>query len=468
MLQHKRSRQKRLVRQPMRVALFHLGFFYSGGGEKLVLEEMRALRATGIDVDCFAPYVDRKRCFPDMPEVAEVQSLLPPPPEWLPMKDPLWIALTCILIPLFALRFQAYDIFFGANQPGAWIAFVLSRLLRIPYVIYLAHPIRILHPREIDRISEIRIREGDHRFISLLTRTAGWFLDWADRISVDQASAVLTNGRHVGNWFRKVYNRESLDCPAGCHPIAQTALEYANRWSGDICVSGTKIQKPFVLLSNRHVPQKRFEYAIWAMKQIARDVPGLSLVITGQETEYTDQLKYLVGGLRLTDRVQFIGLVPEKELRVLYRQSVVYVYPSPEEDFGMGIIEAMAAGTPVVAWRNGGPTVTVVDEETGFLVEPYDVDEFSESMLALASNPSLSERMGRRGHRRAKGLFSYERHSQVLLQTLQAALDSSELPEAEVFPHIAATNSIIERSNIPIDNQDLDAVEVFEHVRSRE
>ena len=49
----------------LRIAIFHLGFFYSGGGEKLVLEEIRGLRALGHEVTCFAPYVDRERCFPD-------------------------------------------------------------------------------------------------------------------------------------------------------------------------------------------------------------------------------------------------------------------------------------------------------------------------------------------------------------------------------------------------------------------
>ena len=67
----------------LRIAIFHLGFFYSGGGEKLVLEEIRGLRALGHDVTCYAPYVDREGCFPDIPEMAEVEPLLPPPPAWL-------------------------------------------------------------------------------------------------------------------------------------------------------------------------------------------------------------------------------------------------------------------------------------------------------------------------------------------------------------------------------------------------
>ncbi len=87
----------------------------------------------------------------------------------------------------------------------------------------------------------------------------------------------------------------------------------------------------------------------------------------------------------------------------------------------MGIVEAMALGTPVVAWNNGGPTITVRDRLTGFLAEPYDTGEFAEKLLTLLTNASLAERMGRAGHRRARELFSYERHVKLLEKPLLAA-----------------------------------------------
>jgi glycosyltransferase involved in cell wall biosynthesis len=98
------------------------------------------------------------------------------------------------------------------------------------------------------------------------------------------------------------------------------------------------------------------------------------------------------------------------------------VYPSPEEDFGMGIIEAMAAGTPVVAWNRGGPKFSIKDGETGYLIKPYDAYDFAEKMLMLANEPSQVERMGRAAHKRAKEHFSYDRHHQILEEALLEAL----------------------------------------------
>ena len=405
----------------MKIAIFHLGFFYSGGGEKLVLEEIKGLRALGHEVSCYAPYVDRLHCYPGVPEMDEIRPLLPPPPVWLPMKDPIWVTLSCLLIPLLSWRFRHYDIFFGANQPGPWFAFIISKILRKPYVIYLAQALRLLHPRTVDLENGIRIREGDHRFLMALKKSAGFVIDWADRLSIRNAAAVLTNGDHVKNWIWEVYGENSQLCPAGCHPIAEEKLNYEHRWEGNLSINGAFIERPFVLVTNRHAPMKRFEYALWALKWVLRQAPNLSMVITGQETEYTSQLKYLVRGLGLEGAVHFVGLVTENELQHLYRDACVYVYPSPEEDFGMGIVEAMGVGTPVVAWDNGGPTVTVRDGVTGFLVEPYDTEAFAERLLRLVTCPQVAERMGRASHRRARQFFSYERHVRLLERLLLAA-----------------------------------------------
>jgi glycosyltransferase involved in cell wall biosynthesis len=427
----------------MKIAVFHLGFFYSGGGEKLVLEEINGLRALGHVVDCYAPYVDRRGCYPDVKEMAEIRPLLPPPPRWLPMKDPLWVLLSCLLIPLMAAKFRGYDVLFGANQPGPWFAFVVGSLLRKPYVVYLAQAIRLLHPRQVDLENGIRIREGDHRFLMALKATAGRLIDWADRLSVRRSSLVLTNGLYVSNWIRDVYGVDNYSCPAGCHPIPDDDLNYALRRSGELRIGESQIRKPFILLTNRHSPMKRFEYALWALKAMLRSKPALRLVITGQETEYTDQLRYLVRGLGLERNVVFVGLVKESELASLYRQAALYVYPSPEEDFGMGLVEAMGSGTPVVAWNNGGPTSIVADKETGYLVEPYDVDAFADRMLSLVENPSLAEKLGRAAHRRAKDLFSYERHNQFLELALVGAVHGQP-GAAEIEARLVSVPTLVE------------------------
>ena len=61
----------------VRILVFHLGFYFSGGGEKLVLEEIKGFQRAGFEVECFAPIVDKKRCFPDIIKKYPIYPILP-------------------------------------------------------------------------------------------------------------------------------------------------------------------------------------------------------------------------------------------------------------------------------------------------------------------------------------------------------------------------------------------------------
>lgn len=122
-------------------------------------------------------------------------------------------------------------------------------------------------------------------------------------------------------------------------------------------------------------------------------------------------LRCLVDGLGSRTKVHFVDLVSEEHLTNLYGQAALYVYTFTDEDIGMGILEAMAHGTPVVAWNHGGPTSTVENGVTGFLATPDDANDFAEKVARLVTDPELAERMGRAGHNRVVQRFSFEQRA---------------------------------------------------------
>jgi glycosyltransferase involved in cell wall biosynthesis len=146
------------------------------------------------------------------------------------------------------------------------------------------------------------------------------------------------------------------------------------------------------------------------------------LVIPGPFTTHTPKLMELARALGTEDRVLFLGQISEADLQRLYREAAVYCYPAPEEDFGMGVIEAMAWGVPVVAWNYAGPTVTVVDGVTGYLAEPYRVGAYASAIAWLLQDPELRSRMGLAGRERAERSFSWDRHVQILERSLRSAV----------------------------------------------
>src|ERR1700716_2440453 len=70
-----------------RIAVFHCGFTYSGGGERLVIEEVLGLRRRGYEVECYAPTVDQNRCHPDLIRDVRVRTFLPQLPRWFPYRE---------------------------------------------------------------------------------------------------------------------------------------------------------------------------------------------------------------------------------------------------------------------------------------------------------------------------------------------------------------------------------------------
>ena len=140
-------------------------------------------------------------------------------------------------------------------------------------------------------------------------------------------------------------------------------------------------------------------------------------------------MRSLVTGLGLEDAVLFLGPVSEEELQSLYEGAAVYVYPAPEEDFGMGVIESMAKGVPVVAWNQAGPTVTVA-ADTGHLAEPLDVGDFAAGIIRLLDEREQNQRTGERAFEWARR-FDWERHIDILERAVLEVARAHEQLAAE-------------------------------------
>src|SRR5438477_3853534 len=291
---------------PRRIAVFHCGFTYSGGGERIVIEEVLGLRRRGFQVECYAPTVDGSRCYPDLLGEVGVRTFLPQLPRWFPFREAIQMAATSLLMPLYAWRFRDVDAIVGCNQPSAWIAWWAARLIDVPYVVYLNQPNRLVYPRNIDRQTGW-VANADYRLLAGIVLRATRFVAWADRRSVQEADQLLVNGDYIGDIIRGIYKREAIDCPAGCHVAASGfPRPVADRFSGGLTINGYPIRRPYVLLTNRHYPQKRFDLAIRAMAEVRKKHPRAQLVVPGPATSHTASLNSLVAELGMDDAVLFL------------------------------------------------------------------------------------------------------------------------------------------------------------------
>jgi sugar transferase (PEP-CTERM/EpsH1 system associated) len=169
---------------------------------------------------------------------------------------------------------------------------------------------------------------------------------------------------------------------------------------------GIPTDAPLVGSVGRFRPQKGYADLLVAMKQVKENAPNARLLLVGGGELQAD-LEAKVLSLGLDGVVTFAGIradVPEI-LAVLD----VFVLSSLWEGMPNAILEAMAAGLPVVATAVGGTPDVVVDGVTGFLVPPRDPSALAKALATLVRDPDLRRRMGQAGRERVLQHFSVER-----------------------------------------------------------
>ena len=166
-----------------------------------------------------------------------------------------------------------------------------------------------------------------------------------DRATEGRVHRYLAISQYVARRIALYYNRGS----SIVYPPVETTF-----YTPDPAVA----PKAELLVVSALVPYKRVDLAIRAAQRARLPV---TVVGDGPERQALEALS--------TDSVRFLGWRTNEEIRDLYRSSIVTILPG-EEDFGIVPLEAQACGRPVVALGRGGALETVIDGETGVLVEP--------------------------------------------------------------------------------------------------
>lgn len=162
-----------------------------------------------------------------------------------------------------------------------------------------------------------------------------------------------------------------------------------------------------VLVLGRLEKSKGIFDALGAFELIAEDFPAASLVFVGDGSERA-ALEREVMRIGLDRQVFVAGRLPHGEVQAKINEACLLLCASHGEPFGMAILEAMAAGRPVVATRSGGPTELIEDGVNGFLVPVGDRLALADRLSRLLENSVLRRAMGDEGRETAKSRYSWQ------------------------------------------------------------
>lgn len=182
------------------------------------------------------------------------------------------------------------------------------------------------------------------------------------------------------------------------------------------------LQNQRVLLTvARLTPRKGHATVLRALARVLPDEPDTTYLIVGKGPE-AEPLKRLATELGITDRVRFVGYVPEEELVDYYNLCDVFVMINQEQDgdiegFGMVFLEANAVGKPVLGGRSGGTEDSIAHGATGYRVAPNNVDELVRYLRLVLTSADLRWQLGDEGLRRSRCDFSWGTRVEKLRET---------------------------------------------------
>ena len=250
-------------------------------------------------------------------------------------------------------------------------------------------------------------------FLIFLQRVLGWMFRVGNRlIAVSRASArfsyllgfsekrvtVVPNGVDLSCFNRKIdasLMREELGI--GDEPLVVTAL--------------------------RLIKGKSPELLISAFAKVLKVVPDAKLVIAGSGRE-KDNLTCQIQSLNITDSVFMVGRLKKEKVAQLMATADVFVLPSKMESFGLTLLEASAAGLPVVCSNAGGIPEVFQDGFNGLLYPPGDDDAMAKAIIHLLQDRELAKKISANAMETA-GRFTWERTAEQTLQVYKEVLQEN-------------------------------------------
>ena len=241
-------------------------------------------------------------------------------------------------LPLFPFAIEQFDLseyqlIISSSHAVAKGALTFSNQL---HICYCHTPIRYAWDLQFRYLKEAGLEKGIKSL--MVKRTLHKIRQW-DVATANRPDFYIANSNHIAKRIKKIYNREA-------------AVIYPPVDVDKFTIGGKRDN--FYLTASRMVPYKRLDLIV----DTFNEMPDKKLVVIGHGPE-KEKIKN-----KAKQNIELIDYQPPEKLKEFMRRAKAFVFAA-EEDFGIIVVEAMACGTPVIAWNYGGTAESVIDGETG-------------------------------------------------------------------------------------------------------
>jgi glycosyltransferase involved in cell wall biosynthesis len=174
------------------------------------------------------------------------------------------------------------------------------------------------------------------------------------------------------------------------------------------------LNSPTVLFIGQLVPRKGYDVLARAMPLVLRELPGVRFVLVSHNRRDEAELRRLLAEGGVEQSARLLARVSEEEKIRLLREAAVVVAPSRYEGFGIPIIEAMAAGRPIVTTDAPAGNEIVRHEQNGLLFPYADHAALARAVVRLLRDPALAARLGQTGRAEVSTRYSAARLAEDL------------------------------------------------------
>lgn len=190
--------------------------------------------------------------------------------------------------------------------------------------------------------------------VKVYAAIVGHFMRMYDWNAAQRVNYFIANSENVKRRIEKHYRRDST--------VIYPPIEMPNPTSPNL----RGARENYYLVLSRIVGGKGLRLAVEAANEL-----GFKLKVAGKAGGFATELQQMKE--KAGDNVEFLGFVSDEELEKLYSEAKGFLALATDEDFGMTPVEAMAHGTPVIAFKGGGYVESVVDGKTGVFFDQPNV-----------------------------------------------------------------------------------------------